>query len=295
MAHLSVLYGVTAALCWGTADYLSRRQSERVGSYKTVLYAHVMTLIVIAALLPFLNPSFEVGSVVAFVLTATGLVNFLAFIFLYRAFHKGVVSVVAPIAYTYPAVTTILSIAVLGAALSATSIVAISGIIAGVVLLSTKFSALRNTLSGKGAPNVTSGVGLAVGSSVFFGVAYVGLGYSIPTVGYVLPVIFLRGVATAAGFLLAPLLKQQVRPSRSALSNTIIVMGVLETIGFLAFSYGVSQGGSSLPVVAAVSGMGGAVAASYGLVFLRERLELNQVIGVVLALTGVFTLLYLGG
>ncbi|MGP8124858.1 MAG: EamA family transporter [Nitrososphaerales archaeon] len=295
MASLSVLFGLTAALCWGSADYLSRRQSERVGSYKTVLYAHVMTLVVVAALLPVLHPSFEVGPVVALVLTATGLVNFFAFILLYRAFHKGVVSVVALVAYTFPAVTTVLSIAVLGVALAATSIIAIAWIIVGVVLVSTKLSALRATLSGKGAPNVTAGVGSAVGSSVFFGVAYVGLGYSIPLVGYVLPVVFLRGVATVAGFLLAPLLKQEVRPSRSALSNTIIVMGVLEAIGFLAFSYGVSQGGSSLPVVAAVSGMGGAVAAAYGLVFLRERLELNQILGVVLALTGVFTLLYLGG
>jgi uncharacterized membrane protein len=30
-------------------------------------------------------------------------------------------------------------------------------------------------------------------------------------------------------------------------------------------------------------------------VFLKERLEVNQMIGVVLSLLGVFTLLYLGG
>jgi uncharacterized membrane protein len=295
MAHLAVLFGIMAALCWGSSDFLSRRQSERVGSYRTVLYSHVVTLVFIAALIPVLRPSFQVGPTVALVLTAAGLVNFIAFILLYRAFHRGVVSVVAPIAYTYPAVTTVLSIVLLGTVLAATNIVAIVWIIAGVVLLSTRLSELRSALSGKGAPNVAAGVGSAVECSVFFGIAYIGLGYSIPLVGYVLPVIFVRGVATAAGFLLAPLLKQKVRPSRAALSNTVMVMGVLEAIGFLAFSYGASAGGSSLPVVAAVSGMGGAVAAAYGFVFLRERLELNQVIGVVLALTGVFTLLYFGG
>ena len=295
MVHISVLFGATAAFCWGSADFLSRRQSERVGSYRTVLYAHVMTLVVIAALIPVLRPTFVVGPVVALVLTACGLVSLLAFMLLYRAFHRGTVSVVAPIAYTYPAVTTILSILLLGTVLAETSIVAIVWVIAGVVLLSTRLSELRAALSGKGAPNVISGVGSAVGSSVIFGIVYVGLGYSIPLVGYVVPVIFLRGVAAAAGFLLAPLLKQDVRPSRSALSNTVIAMGVLEAVGFLAFTYGVSQGGSSLPVVTAVSGMGGAVAAAYGLIFLRERLELNQIVGVVLALTGVFTLLYLGG
>jgi drug/metabolite transporter (DMT)-like permease len=295
MAYLSVLFGITAAFCWGSADYLSRRQSERVGSYKTVLYAHVMTLVVIAAFIPVLSPSIVVGPVAALVLTATGLVNFFAFLLLYRAFHRGVVSVVAPVAYTYPAVTTVFSIILLGTILAWTNIIAIAGIITGVILMSTRFSQLRASFSGNGVPNITAGVGPAMGASVFFGIAYVGVGYSIPLVGYVLPVVFLRGVASAAGFLLAPLFKQEVRPSRSALSNTIIAMGILEAIGFLAFSYGISQGGNSLPVITAVSGMGGAVAAAYGLFFLRERLETNQVIGVVLSLTGVFTLLYLGG
>jgi drug/metabolite transporter (DMT)-like permease len=295
MAYFSVLFGITAALCWGSADYLSRRQSERVGSYKTVLYAHVMTLVVLAAFIPVLSPTLVVGPIAALVLTATGLVNFFAFLLLYRAFHRGVVSVVAPVAYTYPAVTTVFSIILLGTILAWTNIIAIAWIIAGVVLMSTRFSQLRASLSGNRAPNIIAGVGPAIGASVFFGIVYVGVGYSIPLVGYVLPVVFLRGVASAAGFLLAPLLKQEVRPSRSALSNTIIVMGILEAIGFLAFSYGISQGGSSLPVVTAVSGMGGAVAAAYGLVFLRERLETNHVIGVVLSLTGVFTLLYFGG
>ena len=295
MVYLSVIFGAAAALCWGSADYLSRRQSQRVGTYRTLLYAHVMTLAVVLALVPVLRPSFVVTPVAAVVLSAAGLVNFLAFIFLYRAFHRGTVSIVAPIAYTYPAVTAVLSVVLLGTVIPAANVIAIAGIVCGVVLLSTKLSELRASLSGKGPPNLIAGVGSAVGSSFFFGVVYVGVGYSIPLVGYVLPVIILRGVALAAGFLLAPLLKQQVRPSREALSNTIIAMGIFEAVGVLAFTYGVSQGGSSLPAVAAVSGMGGAVAASYGLYFLKERLELNQILGVVLALAGVFALLYFGG
>jgi len=295
MANLPVLLGLLAAFCWGSADYLSRRQSMKVGSYKTVVYSHITTFVAIAVLVPFLSPTFEVGPVVALVLISTALVNFFAFILLYRAFHTGVVSVVAPIAYTYPAFTAAFSVALLGAVLRATSVVAIAAVIAGVVLLSTKLSVLQASLSGKGGPKVTKGVGSAVGASFFFGAAYIGLGYSIPQIGYVLPAVFLRGAAAAAGILLAPLLKQEVRPSRAALSGTVMVMGILEAIGFLAFSYAISRSSGSLPIVAAVSGMGGAVAAAYGLLFLRERLEANQVLGVALALAGVFTLLYLGG
>lgn len=72
-------------------------------------------------------------------------------------------------------------------------------------------------------------------------------------------------------------------------------MGILETAGLLSFNFGVSFGVSSLPVVAALSGTGGAFATSYAMMFLRERLELNQLGGILLSTIGVFFLLYLSG
>ena len=121
------------------------------------------------------------------------------------------------------------------------------------------------------------------------------IGYTAPLVSVVLPVLVLRAVAVVAGLLLAPIFHQNLRPSRVVFSSRIIAMGVLEGLGFLVFTYGISTAGGSLPVVTALSSMGGAVAASYGLAFLKERLEPNQMIGITLSLFGVFTLLYLGG
>ena len=259
------------------------------------MYSHLITLIVILALVPIISPSVvaPLGPLVA--LAGAGVLNFIAFIFLYRAFQTGVVSVVAPVAYTYPAVTTVLSLAVLGTVLSSTRILAIAGIILGVILLSTRFSELSRSLTRAGRTRLTAGVGSAVGSSLFFGMVYIGLGYAAPAVSVVVPVMILRAMGIVAGVALSPILHQDIRPSRLTFSRVLVAMGVLETIGFLSFTYGISVGGGSLPIVAAISGMGGAVAASYGLYFLKERLEPNQVLGVLLSLLGVFTLLYLGG
>lgn len=293
--YTSVAAGLTAAFCWGTADYLSRSQSQKIGYYRTVVYSHIVTLAVLLALVPVISPNLAFPAYPVLALVAAGVVNFIAFIFLYRAFHGGVVSVVAPVAYTYPAVTTVLSIIILGTSLSSDRILAIAGIIVGVILLSTRFSELHAFMRGSGAPNLTAGVGSAVGSSFFFGVVYVAIGYAAPLVSVVLPAMVLRAVGATAGFLLSPVLRQDVRPSRLTFSSTIMAMGVLEAIGFLSFTYGISSIGGSLPVVAALSGMGGAVAATYGLLFLKERLEPNQMLGVLVSLLGVFTLLYLGG
>ena len=295
MVYASIATGLAAAFCWGTADYMSRSQSEKVGYYRTIIYSHMVTLIVVLALVPVFSPhlAFPVYPVLA--LIGAGVINFVAFVFLYRAFHRGVVSVVAPVVYTYPAVTAVLAVVILGASLSIFQVVALVCVIAGVILLSTRFSELYAYLRGTRAPSLTNGIGLAVGASLCFGMVYIGIGYAAPLVSVVLPVIFLRIVAISAGFLLAPVLRQEVKPSRLVLSKTMIAMGVLEAFGFLAFTYGIEAAGSALPVVTALSGMGGAVAASYGLAFLKERLEPNQMLGVILSLAGVFALLYLGG
>jgi len=295
LVYASVATGLAAAFCWGTADYMSRSQSERVGYYRTIIYSQLVTLITVVILVPLVSPDLTFPLYPVLALLGSGVINFVAFAFLYRAFHRGIVSVVAPVVYTYPAVTGVLAVVILGASLSIMQGVAIAGVIAGVVLLSTRFSELYAYFKGKGTLGLTRGVGPALGASLSFGAVYIGIGYAAPSVSFVLPVLFLRGVAILAGILLAPVLKQETRPSRLVFSKTMVAMGVLEAFGFLAFTYGISAGGSALPVVAALSGMGGAVAASYGLAFLRERLEPNQVLGVLLSLAGVFALLYLGG
>ena len=294
MAYTPIITGLTAAFCWGTADFLSRSQSGRIGYYRTVVYSQLVTLVVLMVLLPAISPALQLPVLPVLTLIGAGALNFVAFMFLYRAFHQGVVSLVAPVAYTYPAVTAVLSVAVLGSILSTVHVAAIAGIIVGVILLSTRFSELKGFFEGNRVPGLTKGVSSAVGSSLLFGTVYVAIGYVAPFVSVVLPAIVFRAVAVAAGLLLAPLLKQSVRPTLSTFSMTMLAMGVLEAVGFVSFTYGVSGAGGSLPIVAALSGMGGAVAASYGLALLKERLELNQILGVILSLLGVFTLLYLG-
>ena len=282
-------------MCWGTADYLSRRHSQLVGHYKTVVHSHLTTLLFLALIIGVFGLRIDIVQVPTMVLIAAGVLNFLAFVYLYRAFHKGVVSVVAPVAYTYPAVTVILSVLFLGASLNLVRGLGISAVMVGVILLSTKVSELRASLGSRTRMKITSGLGSAIAASVLFGVVYVGVGYATPFSGFAFPPVVLRAAAVSVGLLLLIVRGETIKPWRVAFSRTTIAMGALESVGFLSFNYGIYLGPDSLPIVAALSGMGGAVAASYALLFIRERLEMNQLLGIGVSAAGVFTLLYLGG
>jgi drug/metabolite transporter (DMT)-like permease len=291
MALTSALFGLATAFCWGTADYLSRSQSERVGHYNTTVYMHVFTILTLLILIPFLNPPLVITYQSFLILALSGVLNFFAFLFLYRAFHKGIVSIVAPLAYTYPAVTTVLALFLLGSHLSTFQTLALISIVSGVMLLSTRLSELKS--SNLDRSRLLPGAGSAIAAAVSFGTVYVGVGYVTQYTGYFVPVIFLRFVGALLGFGLAPLFKQKVKPSKNSITLTVAVMGVLESLGLLFLTIGIAGSGSQLAIVTALSSLGGAFATSYALFFLKERLEANQIFGVFLALSGVFFLLYL--
>jgi len=293
MAYLPVLLGALTAFCWGTSDYLSRSSSQKVGHYRTTVYMHVVSTATLVLLLPVLRPDFGISFELTLILVALSVVNFFAFIFLYRGLRYGVVSVVAPIAYSYPIVTTVFAVIFLGVMLSGLRTLTLAAVILGVILLSTRFSELSRYLRREGLVKVMPGVDSAVVAAVSFGSVYVVLGFVTPLVGYVLPVLFLRGLGGIFGFAFAPLLKQDVKPRRDIMTRTMLGMGILETFGLLSFNLGISFGSGTLPVVTALSGMGGAFATTYAMAFLREKLEPNQLVGISLSIAGVFALLYL--
>src|SRR5438445_13571291 len=168
MAYLPVLLGALTAFCWGTSDYLSRSSSEKVGHHRTTVYMHVFSTGLLILLLSLLRRNFGISFELGITLVAVSIVNFFAFIFLYRGFHRGVVSVVAPIAYSYPIITTIFAVIFLGVMLSGLRTLALAAVILGVLLLSTRFSELGRYLRGAGLVKVMPGVSSSGVAAVAF-------------------------------------------------------------------------------------------------------------------------------
>jgi len=72
-------------------------------------------------------------------------------------------------------------------------------------------------------------------------------------------------------------------------------MSLLECIGVIVFNLGVTLSGfsGSIPILTIFGTTGSAVTVVLAIYFLKERLELNHLIGVSLLITGVAALLYL--
>ncbi len=194
-----VLIGLLNAACFGTSDYLSMEVIRRIGYFKTTTY--VLLLSGAGALLtaPLLGLSFSIAWTMVGLLVLVCATNFLGFIFMYRGFQTGLLSVVSPLVNSFPAITVVISVILLGGSLSPATGAALFVIIVGVGLVSTRLSELGGQLRGS-AGRLSVGAGSGLIAALLFGMTWAGFGYADQQVGYFLPVLFMRVGSASIGF-----------------------------------------------------------------------------------------------
>lgn len=283
---LPVLAGLFAALCWGLSDFLVTGPTRALGQYRTTAYTMLFSSIVLFPFLAYTGiNAFGIGIFALALLTS--LISFLAFLFAYKAFRYGNLSITAPIVGTYPAVVVIGSVLVLGDTLTLMQFAAIITILAGIILTATKFSSL-----GSKRGIVAVGVGSALIAMVFMAIPAIFAGAYAAVVGFVLLSLMWRSVTSAGGFAAGLLTGQSISIPRRKHVIPLFGAGVSDALGILVFLYGIQAQSHALPIISALAGFAGAVSVMLALMMLKERPEKNQFVGIALAVAGVVLLSY---
>ena len=115
-----------------------------MGYYATTVYVSLFGIPILLVLIAVFRASVDLTTSDWVILAIASLLS-LVYVFAYRGYQSAPLSVVAPIAYTAPAIATVLAVLFLGARLTVVEAVPLVAIMIGVVLLSTKFSVLRRS------------------------------------------------------------------------------------------------------------------------------------------------------
>jgi drug/metabolite transporter (DMT)-like permease len=281
---------------WGTGDFISTFASKRVGYYATTVYSCVLSLPVLAIVIALVRADVALtpGTILILVLASVCFLS--AYVFAYRGYQLAPLSVVAPIAYTAPAIATRLAVVFLGAKLTRVEVIPLVAIMVGVILLSTRFSELRTSDGrggGAGAPAFRLGVTPGIIAALSFSFVFVALSAIVPVVGYLTPIFVLRVGGSVVGFALAPILRQHVKPNATTLGPLVWLVAIFDTVGYVFLGAGIGSAGRFLPLVIMTSGMGGLFLVCCGMAFRKEKPEPNQLIGIAVSIVGVASLLYL--
>ncbi|MFZ0884728.1 MAG: DMT family transporter [Candidatus Acidiferrales bacterium] len=299
---LAILLGLTGAFSWGAADFAARFASRRVGAYRTLFFMQFFGFLALSVYLKWTIGFSGVAPgwrpwVMAI---AAGILNMVGSLALYHSFEIGTMSIVGPVSSSYPALTVALSL-LSGERIHALRAAGLAVTLVGVILAATSFapqakSAAATAVAPAGSAtaaggetahaHLSKGVGWAIFAALAFGVMFWFLGfYVVPLVGSAVSVWVMRLTALVSLAVVAAPVGQSIRLPRGGVWWLLLAVGVLDTAAFVANNAGLSTG--QVSVVSVLASLYGAVTVLLSWIFLRERLERSQWLGIVLIFAGV--------
>ncbi len=296
---MAVILGLIGAVCWGLADFAARFAARRVGAYRALFFMQFFGFLALSIYLKWTGAFAHVpahGWQPWALAAVAGLLNVGASLALYYAFQVGVMSIVAPISSSYPALTVARSL-LSGERVHPLRAAGLGVTLIGVVLASTTFAPQAGPVSlgtgGSLGAHVSSlahisskGVGWAIFAGVTFGVLFWLLGYHVvPLVGPVVSVWVIRLISFSVLLLCAAPARQSIRLPLGSVWWLLLAVGIMDTAAFLANNTGLTTG--QVSVVAVLASLYGAVTVLLSWIFLRERLERAQWLGIVLIFAGI--------
>jgi drug/metabolite transporter (DMT)-like permease len=285
---IGILFGVFAMFGWGLADFLAAIALKRgIMSEKLYFFVQLLGIIPIVLLATmFLDVPVLSIEIIVLVLLAAFL-TLTEYIFLYKAFDIGPVSLAAPLCASYPMLTVIFSVIFLKEILSIDQILLIALVILGVILISLDLSRIRKL---KLAYSKT-GLWFAFISVLASGILFTLLGYLIKQIGWFAPIFFMKFLVVIYLF---PYLKTKgigLKITGRFLWMIISAMALLEVFAYLTYSVGAFVFLNSIVVP---------ISASYPLVtivlariFFKEKIMPSQYLGIFLVLLGVVLLSFI--
>lgn len=290
-----VLLGLAAALGWGTADFMARFASRRVGAYRTLhymqLFGFIMLTVCLAATGHWSRYFPSVGRDAWAWVVLAGLLNTFSGLALYRSFEVGVLALVAPIAASYPVLTVMLSLES-GERLTPPHAAGVVAAILGVILAAVTFSSSPESNSESASSSahhrkhLLRGVPWALAAAVGFGLLFWVLGFRVmPVFGGFASVWIIRLTTLGTLTILVLPLRQPATIPKGSTLWLIIGIGVMDTAAFIANNLALKH--AEVAIASVLSSLYGAVTVLLAAVFLREKLEKTQWAGVALIFLGI--------
>lgn len=274
---VSILFGLASALSWGAGDFTGGMAARKVGAFRSVFYAEVIGIVFLFSVVGVTGESMLGSRSAVFALVA-GALGTIGLMLLYHAMAIGVMSIAAPVS------------ALLAATLPVIVGMFTQGLPDFLTILGFGFALFAVWMISQGEGGVKdilshlSDLKLPLIAGIGFGLYFVLMHEATKAGGAFWPMILSRsgGIVLITAYLL--ITRSSIKIDTSALP-IITVNGLLD-IGGNFFFILASQSGR-LDVASVLSSLFPGATVVLAWVFLKERLNRNQWIGIAAALTAI--------
>jgi drug/metabolite transporter (DMT)-like permease len=282
---MNALWGLTTALCWGSADFIARFTGRALGHQVAVfgmlsVGAVVMTLMVWIAGVPLV---WTADGWWLIVLTGVGVM--VATLLLYWGLVRGPVTVVAPIVGSYPAFNVALALS-LGARPTLVQWLAMIAVMAGVVVVAVSAGDSEKSQEHAG-DQLRRTIAIALAASFGFAVTVAAAQYAKPIYGELQTVWMARWVSWLASAIVLAWGRFSPRIP-ICWWPALILQGLLDAGAYLALLAG--SHGEGNEITAVVASTFSAVTVLLAWIILRETMTWRRWTGIAFIISGVAVL-----
>ena len=280
---MGIISGLISMFGWGTSDFLAAKSSRKIGFVLTFFWAQIFGISVALVYLFLKIKKLSITGISQFTieLLFASLFLTIAVLFYYRGLEKGKISLVSPIGSSFSLVTVILSVIFFHEILKPFQIIAIILIILGIILVSINFKEILMIKK----ITVFSGVKEGVIAMFLWGITYFLIISPIKILGWFIPMLLIKLFSLVFIIFYLIFKRQPIKINVQPIFFILLFLtGFLDILASFALTIGIESQYASIIVP---------VAASYPLVtiimvrlFLKEKLVLNQVLGIIITILG---------
>jgi len=274
---LGLLFGLLAMFGYGLSNAFMKIPAKKLTPVQNTFLRALFVSIIYLIIMPFFDMNLDLEFIIiAFIIAFIG---FLPIVSFYKALSKGKVGIIAPVANSAVIFTVILSFIFFNETLGALQISAIIIIIAGILLISLKFSDLKRS----DLFRLSSGLPFALITCAGWGLLFFFMKFPVNVLGPILTAFIIEfGAMVFAGFSLVG--TGFKFPSRKTLGY-IFLVAIGGAAGTLFYTYGISV--APVSIVATLTFANPIVAVTYGRIVYKEKLTIQQLVAISLILIGV--------
>ena len=282
--YLGIILGITAMFAFGISKIYLKKLVQSAGEFSIIYVNSLMVVLLFLAGIFTVRlsiPSFKLLLLIA----ALGFIGAFALLVFMRALKLGHVAIVVPVSSVFGVIIIAFAVLILKESLSPSMIVGIALIILGTVLISFKYSDLRNIT---GAMIWSAGTGLALITAFGWGIYYFFIRFVAVETGPIVAAFYveLSVIIFLYLFLLFNRDKLQ-KPGRSDYKY-IFINAFLVVVASIAYYTGITV--SKIAVVAAITSAAPLVSSLLAIYVLKEKIELNQKFATLMIVAGVIVL-----
>ncbi|MBN2111493.1 DMT family transporter [Candidatus Woesearchaeota archaeon] len=279
-----VLFGLILMIGWGTHKLFAKKLISRLGAYSGLIYTNsvIVSLIVIYCLV---TGTFAVPSGNIFLLTLLlAVLGAFGVFFLYKSMEIGKLSIVIPVSGIYAVFVVILAFIFFGERLTSMQLAAVILAILGTLLISFKYSELKKIKLKK----ASKGVPYAFAATVCWGIVYFLIRIIVDELGPFVTSLYFETLVLVLLVLPAVLGFAKLAKPKKKDAKLILASGTLAGIGAVSYNAGVSM--ELVSIIGPLSGASLMVTVILSYLFLKERIDLNQKIAVLMIFAAILML-----